>query len=477
MARRWDNPFTSGTGGSFDPGTIYGLILRSQRGDLAAKHHLAQNGFYDQYGNDIYDAAGVRGGNYQKAVNDWATAKGLSQYSGPDAFQWNQTYATGNPGFQSAWDAWYQQDQKASGYPGGDKPLVAGQDYQPNSTVAQPAGGQQTAQGYRVNTPSAYGKPNAYYYNGHATQGDQGQWIQLPVAYNAAQDTRKFEYNGTPQESAVRRAIRYAFDDMQKGAKDFNAALLARLKQFHDEAGGVGVGYSMTGTPGTTPPVTPPGTQPGTTPPVTPPGTTPPGTDPATQQQSYTNPVTGQVSTGSGGQFFRDIALASDPDARNDYLLRQLGMDPNQGGLYLDSIMRVLDPIGTRFTQLQGIGGGGGGPMVNTQGNLDQLAGWLRNPGGLQNVQNWASQQMQGAVGQGSMLRNLSDVTAQQNTLGQLMALEKTGMNPILLQAYADYYDQGKRGYRDYNFNQLGQGAVQNPIDWLLASQWADLLR
>lgn len=396
-------------------------------------------------------------------------AYGASQ---PGASGWTSAQAT-VPNFAPPMD--YQQQAQS------DTTMTEGRQLTPDQRAAwQPGGGLQDPRGFRVNVPSGYGKPNAYYYNGHAVQGDQGQWITLPVAYNEAADTRRWEYNGTPQESTMRRAVRYAYDDVRDGrAKDFNAALMARLKQFHDEAGGKDVGYTLGGqqgqmdegqqlTPAQRDAYTPPanGQVPDTT------------TQQATQQtQTYTNPITGQATAGSGNQFARDLILASDEDARDDYLLRQLGIDPNNGGLYLDTILRTLNPIATRYTQLQGIGGGGGGPMINTQGNLNTLAGWLRGGDGLQAVQNWARQQMQGATGQGSMLRNLSDANAQQNTLGQLLALETAGVNPILVQAYADYFNQGRRAYRDYNFNQIGQGAIQNPIDWLLGSQWADLLR
>ena len=80
------------------------------------------------------------------------------------------------------------------------------------------------------------------------------------------------------------------------------------------------------------------------------------------------------------------------------------------------------------------------------------------------------------ATASGSGLSRLSDANAQLDTIGQLLAMQYSGVNPILVQAYADYFDRSRRGYRDYNFNQIGRGSIQNPIDWLRSSQWADLL-
>jgi hypothetical protein len=31
-------------------------------------------------------------------------------------------------------------------------------------------------------------------------------------------------------------------------------------------------------------------------------------------------------------------------------------------------------------------------------------------------------------------------------------------------------------GYTDYNLGALGSGAIQDPIEWLRQSRWADLL-
>src|SRR5687768_3950247 len=103
MARRWDDPAKTGFAGTYDPGTMYGLIYRARGGDLAAKNHLALSGFYDQHGNDIY--GGNDGGNYQQAVNNWAKSKGYGTYGGPDAFQWNSSWGYAgdqgaHPGFQ-----------------------------------------------------------------------------------------------------------------------------------------------------------------------------------------------------------------------------------------------------------------------------------------------------------------------------------------------------------------------------------------
>ena len=475
MAKRWDDPFRTGFAGQYDPGTMYGLIYRARAGDLAAKNHLSLAGFYDQQGNDIY------GGNqnYQQAVTNWAKAKNLGVYGGPDAFQWNSAWAapgfdTVSPFFSSAWDSfWTDQPGQAKV----DQP----QDNKPTNPLGTTGGGgQQTAQGFRVNVPNGYGKPRAYYYNGHAVQGDQGQWITLPVDYNEAADTRRWEYNGKMEESTMRRAVRYAFDDVRdRRSGDFNQALIARLKQFYAEAGGQGVGYTINAaSPSGGPTMPGTGQQGGTGTGQQGTGQTGTGGQQGTGQTlTYTNPITGQTVTGQGNDFARNLILASDSDARNDYVLRALGIDPQNGGLYLDSILRTISPMAGRFIHLQGIGGDtSAGPMINTQGNLDTLAGWLRNPGGMANVQNWARGQLAGATASGSELSRLSDANAQLDTIGQLLAMQYSGVNPILVQAYADYFDRSRRGYRDYNFNQIGRGSIQNPIDWLRSSQWADLL-
>ena len=499
MAKRWDDPFRTGFAGQYDPGTMYGLIYRARAGDLAAKNHLSLAGFYDQQGNDIY------GGNqnYQQAVTNWAKAKNLGVYGGPDAFQWNSAWAapgsdTASPFFSSAWDSfWTDQPGQAKV----DQP----QDNKPNNPLGTTGNGQAGADG----TLTGYNPANDPIRNGSYNRllagkfDPWGNWGR----YGPRQNGVKKHQTAQGLESDVDRVYRWTNDQLRgmgySGGEDPRAASV-RTKIFLDNverlkseyaaekarnpkapgwetsdfynmdqqlaADGTPVDATPAGNNGTPPPTTP-ATGQGT-------GQTGTGGQQGTgQTQTYTNPITGQTVTGQGNDFARNLILASDSDARNDYLLRALGIDPQNGGLYLDSILRTISPMAGRFIQLQGIGGDtSAGPVINTQGNLDTLAGWLRNPGGMANVQNWARGQLAGATAPGSGLSRLSDANAQLDTIGQLLAMQYSGVNPILVQAYADYFDRSRRGYRDYNFNQIGRGSIQNPIDWLRSSQWADLL-
>jgi len=498
MAKRWDDPFRTGFAGQYDPGTMYGLIYRARAGDLAAKNHLSLAGFYDQQGNDIY------GGNqnYQQAVTNWAKAKNLGVYGGPDAFQWNSAWAapgsdTASPFFSSAWDSfWTDQpgqakvDQPQDKKPSGENTFNA----PPNGSypgLAQGAGQAQTAAGAPDwakytggNTGSTYG----------ALVGKFDPWGNWG-RYGPNQNGAKKHATAQGPESDVDRVYRWTNDLLRSmgysGGENAPPELrtrifLANVERLKSEyaSSKPPVDWRTSDFYNMDAQLTADGTPPGTTPPPT-------GQQGNGQQGqqgngqngqqgqtlTYTNPITGQTTTGQGNDFARNLILASDSDARNDYVLRALGIDPQNGGLYLDSILRTISPMAGRFIQLQGIGGDtSAGPVINTQGNLDTLAGWLRNPGGMANVQNWARGQLAGATAPGSGLSRLSDANAQLDTIGQLLAMQYSGVNPILVQAYADYFDRSRRGYRDYNFNQIGRGSIQNPIDWLRSSQWADLL-
>src|SRR6476469_64039 len=138
-AFRWDDPFRTGMGqtGQYDPGTMYGLVLRAQAGDAAAKNHLAQNGFFDAQGNDLFgaytpNAQGLP--NYQQAVTNWANQRGLRAYGGASPFQWNSTWQSANaPGFQQAWDRQWATGQSSAPQGPPPTPQAQAQPQQPQT--------------------------------------------------------------------------------------------------------------------------------------------------------------------------------------------------------------------------------------------------------------------------------------------------------------------------------------------------------
>jgi hypothetical protein len=394
--------------------------------------------------------------------------------------------------------------QTKTGTPGDPAPGVDGKPVTESPALASTTGAKWNGQDYVL--PSGEVLPGSASF----TLNIGGVDVKMPGYYDPGSATggnpKPIFMNGTYPETAMQRFSRRLNDAKNRGENinDPNVIYreLARVRDDSIVALGLqandpdlaaklraGTGFVhldrfVRGANGETGYTPAPGT--GGQPPV-PPAPTPtpapaPGTDPTPTPETTpeTTPAPGDANADPTGQFGRNTAYATDEDARNDYVLRQLGIDPDNGGLYLNSILRTIGPALTNFIQLQGISGNTNeGPLQNTEGNLDRFSGWLNGPEGMGGLRNWAQEQMRGVAGpsQGPAgLRDMTDANAQINTLGKLLETSMFGVNPILTQAYADYFDRGRRGYRDYNISQMGKGSITNPIDWLLGSEWGDLI-
>jgi hypothetical protein len=484
---RWDDPYRIGAGQtkSYDRNTIGGLAIRAQQGDRAAKHALAQVGFTDQYGNYTYGNPN----DIQGAINAWATTNSLQAYKGQ---------AAPDPWTDANKNAWADFFREQTGYAPTTDPNALGGGPPPVTTSGQPQArvtnetGQETLPGGGVT-----GQPlvflNDWAYGGDQLGGGQyvnGRWVHgapvaagtdlgtlgvakttgfvLPVGYDSRADTGRYELNGQVGETGWSRVLRKAQEFMQGGKTAFKDAFNRALAIVNQEAAAQGKssGFGAATAPGTVPPA---GTQP------------PAATDPAQAAPPAANAETGGYPPGSpeAAQFLRDQALggtsAQSKMARQRYMMQSLGLDPDKGGIFGQSILNnIKDPL-ERFLQLQGISDpNSGGRLQNAQGTLNNLTQML-STGGLRSVGRWAQEQKQRALAPGSPLLNGSP-ELQSAALYDLMALGTTGMNDYVAQSYADYFGNAMGGYSDYNLGALGSGAIQDPIEWLRQSRWADLL-
>jgi hypothetical protein len=473
---RWDDPYRIGAGQtkSYDRNTIGGLAIRAKQGDQAAKHALAQVGFTDQYGNYTYGSDA----DIQGAINSWATTNSLQAYKGQ---------AAPDPWTDANKNAWADYFREQTGYAPTTDPNALGGGEPPKD----PAGNILP----RVTNEGQTWQPflQEWAYGGDQKGGWQyvnGRWVPgqtltagtdlgtlgiakttgyvLPVGYDGNADTGRYELNGQVGETAWSRVIRKAQEFMQGGKTAFKDAFNRALAIVNQEAAAQGKssGFGAATAPGTVPPA---GTQP------------PAATDPAQAAPPAANAETGGYPPGSpeAAQFLRDQALggtsAQSKMARQRYMMQSLGLDPDKGGIFGQSILNnIKDPL-ERFLQLQGISDpNSGGRLQNAQGTLNNLTQML-STGGLRSVGRWAQEQKQRALAPGSPLLNGSP-ELQSAALYDLMALGTTGMNDYVAQSYADYFGNAMGGYSDYNLGALGSGAIQDPIEWLRQSRWADLL-
>lgn len=503
----WDRNWRNGTLKSYDQNYMLGAL--GNLNDPQVRLEMVNNGFLRPDGGWNYGSQADPAG----AVNAWASGNGLTQYGGANA--WGDYQATApnaqtsfvkedpntttttipsQPGVGVNALAPVVQGQAKtglpdSGAPGINAPVVAeftpanagagtpaawqGQDYRLPSGEVLPGWATFTLamnNGTQVRIPGLYdpgsatgGVPGKIFMNGQYP-ANAVEWLQRRLNDAQARGENPNDPQVLYREMARVRddamvALGLKADDPQLAAKLRAATGFVHLDRFIRGANGE-TGYTPgAGAPG--------------------PGGTTGGQPPASPAPGAPGPGGGDPGQGDPS-FARNTAFASDEDARNDYVLRMLGIDPNNGGLYLNSILRTVSPALSNFIQLQGIGGNTNeGPLQNTEGNLRKFAGWLNGPEGMGGLRNWAQQQLQGATGpnQGPAgLRNMADANAQMNTLGKLLETSMFGVSPILTQAYADYFDRGRRGYRDYNLGQMGKGAITNPIDWLLGSEWGDLI-
>lgn len=434
-----------------------------QRGPRSAVGNLGTGSFGVSNLTPQQQATSVAGQAYpQGTPEDGVGGAGVKTWG-----EWQMAPASALP--NGGWN--YQQQAAPEAVP---PPLVAGQDYLPGNSFVAPvmsaasavgtlagiqgrsegfAGGQQTAQGFRVNVPSAYGKPGAYYYNGHSTTGDGGQWIQLPVQYNEAADTKRWEYNGTNQESTMRRAVRYAYDDVQQGrTADFNAALKARLIQFYNEAGGVGVGYSINA-------ASPTG------------GTTPPATPPVTPPVAGAGGGAGAGAGGNGGNLTDDqlALMLEDPNAAFRQLMRQRGYSNLDSGGYASQFLenRYTPALGA-LAQMAGHVGEADGLATQDYGNIiNQIAAAMgeRGGAGLSGLTRQMGRQAYDNVGgEGGYLAGAGDEAGQAFT-ENVNYLNTFGGSRLMQRAEQNRMERTMNQYGDQVMATLG-GDTTGPQTW-----------
>lgn len=499
---RWDDPFRTGFAGTYDPGTMYGLYFRARGGDAAAKNHLAQAGFFDQYGNDIYGA----GNNYLQATDAWAKAKNLGVYRGESPFQWDSSWyapgaANAAPAFNNAWDSFWNKQA-------------------PNPTAP-------TAP--QTPRPPTHNPNDENYWNQYYDAVPQGGWGRplkagtfltfdgavIPVDYDPSQDNAKWGVNGT-QETAMRRAIRWATDMLRAGeASNFQNALsfaMARLGGDYLRAkatgstvpgdrdgvawnGGLGwdasklryvayrekyndaIDYSkptvryqpgvndrafdeqgrplLPGAPGTPSQQNQP-SAPGV-PPAVPnatPGLANPTVAAAANQQNNGafNTQPGQLTA------VQKMALGADPQQAYRWMLQQIGVNPDMPGMLGNFLQKRFQPLLEARLATAGLQGGG-----NDAAYLDRIDEVIRNFGtsftdksqggnffqGLQTMANDALQQG------GGFLDMLKDQGQSQQYLNQLASLRFAGVNPLIQQAMADQLSTAQNLYNDASFNDI----------------------
>lgn len=479
---RWDDPFRTGFAGSYDPGTMYGLYFRAAQGDAAAKHHLAQAGFFDQYGNDTFGASA----NYHQAVTNWAKQKGLNLYTGPNPFQWNSAWAVDGqtntaPGFQAAWDAAYNQERLGTQQPNTQPSDPFTQQTPPvGPSLAQGAGGAQVGAGMPDWARYTAGRDGSTYYNVLRGKFDPwGQWghsgpaLNAPKRHQTAQgmesDTdrvyrwtndilRNMGYAGgenAPPELRTRiflANVERLKQDYQNLNLDWNTSAFANMDQqvrLTVASGGSGGGTMPgTGTGGTTP-----GTGGGTGGGGAAPGTT---------------PTTNTGGTGSGLNAAQAGVLSRDPALAYRYMMQQLGYDPSAPGLLGKFLKQQFQPL--LEARMAAANVSDDASYLDTLDNtIKDFGSGLFQKGGnfygnLANIGNQAAQQGAGYLNQ------LKDQEQAQQYLQQLGMLRYAGTNPLIQQAMADEMRRANETYQDLSFNtEAGQSKNIDPFQqWLL---------
>lgn len=504
MTYRWDDPYRTGFAGSYDPGTMYGLYFRAQQGDAAAKNHLAQAGFFDQYGNDIYGA----GNNYQQAVANWAKGKGLSLYNGANPFQWNQDYAQPNnsQAFQNAWTNFWNTGQQGvthsqaiNGPAQGPPP----QPTQPNLPVTATSRGLPgTPQYTGVQNPNA-GKEYSVYtpktgkyiagmgLNDHLDTRGRFGWgigagdtttggVRMLTSYNGQQDLARWSYAQNQNESSWEHLDRMTQDLMKNFGMSKQDAADEALRQMYAVFTAQGGDWSKTGF-GAVPGIGPAQGQQAGQAQQPAPGTGSGG--PAAQQPTAQQPVTtpavaptqglpdGYQGTNAGNTgsltAAQRLVLSNDPNQAYRYMMQQLGVNPDAPGLLGKFLQQKFQPLLEARMAASGVGNN-----QNYMDTIDQVinsfGGGLFQKGGnffgdLANVGNQAVQQGAG------YLNNLQDQQQAMQYLQQLGQLQYAGSNPLIQQAMADQMKRSFNAYNDLSFNQEGAGKNISPFEeWLL---------
>lgn len=488
---RWDSPFRTGFAQQYDPGTMFGLIQRSQQGDLAAKNHLTQAGFFGAGGSNLYN---IQNG-YGQAVDAWARAKNLTVYGGANPFRWNDSYRNDNNAFTNAWNAAFGND--GNGRTTG--PAV------PEKTMPL----QPPATGTLVDIPNAKKPPMTT--NGGAgfswAQGaggvghmtyrlPNGQAVEYRIGWGpqGGQDIRRtlqqmglgqyasaFDYNSMTMPTGTfsghggyTAADRFMYG-LKSGAQaglDLNTAAQRALQALKQINGGTlqGTGFNTdaAGNP-VAAPAAPgqPGSQPGT------PGAQPPPTTPPAPVQP---PQAPQVpgAPGSGLTAAQKAMLSDDPNQAYRYAMQQQGYNVDAPGLlggYLKSRFKPLLEAAMAASEV----GDNSNYMDNIGNTINSFGSGLFQQGG--DFYGNLRQQGQQALGNaGGYLNALTDQSQAQQYLNQLGMLRYAGSNGLVQQAMADEMGRAGNQYNDYAFQEEGAGRnINTYLEWLRRNRYAGL--
>lgn len=504
LSFRWDDPYRTGFAGSYDPGTMYGLYFRAQQGDAAAKNHLAQSGFFDQYGNDVYGAQS----NYQQAVANWAKQKGLSTYNGANPFQWNQDFASPNntQAFQNAWTNFWNTGQQgttnsqqytvtgpaATGNPGGQQQQVQAAPQQnglpgsgrPPVDPAHPLWGKE----YDVYTPKTGKYIGGMSLNDHYANTGRFQWgvragdtttggVRMLTSYDGTKDTARWSYAQNGNESSWEHLDRMTQDLMKNFHMDKQSAADEAMRQLYAVFTAQGGDWSKTGF-GPVPGIGPQQGQPAA-------GQQPaPGTGsggPAAQQPAATTPGTTPTqglpegyqgnNAGATGDLTaaQRLALSSDPNQAYRYMMQQIGFNPDAPGLLGKFLQQKFQPLLEARVAASGVSDNSN-YMDNIGNIINGFGGGLFQKGG--NFFGDLASAGRNAAQQGSgYLNNLQDQTQAEQFLQQLGQLQYAGTNPLIQQAMADQMRNSFNQYGDLSFNQEGAGKNIDPFQQWLMSQ------
>lgn len=319
--------------------------------------------------------------------------------------------------------------------------------------------------------------------------------------YNAALDKSVWQ-NGSNAEDSRARVWRWTLDDLRArgisnpGGADpsvvreaylNNVARLRRDIEAPDNAargltwqGSGFAGYdkylatpSGTGETGQPDPKLPPAVV--NPPPTKTPGTPTPTPDPTRNPDGTpktapaTNPGLGGGSGGLSGA--GSAAVADDPELAYEYMLRQMGLDPNISGYFSKFLHDKFSPLlqaRLAASQVQGGGAQGGAYLDQLGGTIGGFGQNLFQQGGnfYGNMNDVAQQALHG--GALDYLGGLKDQDQVKGYLDQLQTLAYAGANPLVQQSLADTIDRGYSNYKWDSLMRMNSGQQEDPyIQWL----------
>lgn len=476
------NPFGSQKGGQYDPGAIQGLYLRAKKGDLSARKYLQSIGFLGDQGQEIFNPGDMQAGDWGSGVNAWAQQTGSTPVAS-GGFAFNPGYINdSDPGFSREWDKYYQT--------GGD-----GSDFGPGESMQGPE--KIYTQAPQPQTQATPQVENPY---GYSYQDPGGGWNPISLLdarqgydgtavdgwYNAKADVpRPWGPNGKAELDRA-RVWRMTMDALKGDfsnpglVKQTFLTEVARLKRdiivtYGQQAWNSSAFAGYDRMPGATSTAAPAATPvPGTS---TPAGTpAPAGTPPPTA--TYTNPTTGATTnydpTSNSALLNLPLADPQNDDARLAYVMRKFGLDPTRAGLYTGSIARALSPQIEASSQLNGLYGDRNA-VDSARQNLDEFTSTLSRPGGFGALQ----QHARGLLGDPRLQGLASGLGAPQqiNTLQTLLSQAYAGGNAIYNQSRLGRFNQALGPGGEFAMQSLDNPALNDPLQWLQSTEWADMLR